>query len=342
MKKLNWTQKIVFLINSLFAFLMLFANLVPYISPNSFPKISLFALATPGLIIINFIFSIYWIIRLKRQFILSLVVLLISYNQVNALYQLSAKQVYLNDDLKVMSYNVRVFDIYNWKGKGERAAVDEISKFVHDKAPDIVCFQEFNTRHGKSFDYKYQYVKEVKSKYTKNIGMAIVSKYKIINEGALDFENTSNNAIFIDIVRNKDTIRIYNVHLESQRIQLDKKNLKEENRDRLLKRLQKTFVKQEAQVKKLIAHESKCNYKTIIAGDFNNTAFSWAYNQLKGNKKDAFVEAGNNFGKSYDFFLPARIDFILVDPSYEVNHFETYSEDLSDHYPIMARLSQKQ
>ena len=55
--------------------------------------------------------------------------------------------------------------------------------------------------------------------------------------------------------------------------------------------MQTTFKLQAEQAEKLVAHEKTSNYKTITCGDFNNTAFSWAYHKLKGNKNDAFVEA---------------------------------------------------
>ena len=147
-----------------------------------------------------------------------------------------------------------------------------------------------------------------------------------------------NNAIFVDIVKNNDTIRVYNVHLESQKIQLDKENFGEKDSERLLQRLKTTFSLQAEQAEQLVAHEKTSTYKTIICGDFNNTAFSWAYHKLKGSKNDAFKEAGNGLGKSYDYFFPARIDFILTDKQFEVNNFKTYSIKYSDHFPIMARL----
>ena len=55
---------------------------------------------------------------------------------------------------------------------------------------------------------------------------------------------------------------------------------------------------------------------------------------------DTFEEAGNGFGKTYDFkFFPLRIDFILVDKRFTVNGFRTFEEKLSDHYPIKASIA---
>ena len=80
----------------------------------------------------------------------------------------------------------------------------------------------------------------------------------------------------------------------------------------------------------------------IVSGDFNNSAFSYIYNQVKGDLKDTFKEQGNGFGRTYDFkFFPLRIDFILSDQSFEVDSFKTFDVEYSDHYPIMTRLSLK-
>jgi endonuclease/exonuclease/phosphatase family metal-dependent hydrolase len=77
----------------------------------------------------------------------------------------------------------------------------------------------------------------------------------------------------------------------------------------------------------------------IICGDFNNTAYSYVYKEVKGDMQDAFVEAGNGFGRTFDFrFFPVRIDFILVDPVFEINAYKTFDVKYSDHYPIMTKV----
>ncbi|MFK5879568.1 MAG: endonuclease/exonuclease/phosphatase family protein [Flavobacteriaceae bacterium] len=341
MKKLSWVDKLLFLLNSLVAATLLLSNLLPYLSPKTFGIIALFSLAVPVLIALNILFVVYWILKLKKQFLVSTLVLLISFNQLNLLYKIAGKEVLMNDDLKVMSYNVRLFNIYKWKKEGKEETLKLVSDFIESKKPDIICFQEFLTDYDVNFEYKYKYIQRNSNKKISYFGLAIFSKYKIINKGSLDFKKSANNTIFVDIVKNKDTIRVYNVHLESQRIQLDKENFGEKDPERLIKRLQNTFKKQVTQAEQIVAHEEKCNYKTILMGDFNNTAFSWAYHKIKADKNDAFVEAGKGFGKSYDYFLPARIDFILTDPAFEINNFKTYDIKYSDHFPIMARLEVK-
>ena len=338
MKKLSWLNKLLFVLNSLFAFLLLLSYLIPFISPNSFPTISIFSLVVPVLIIVNILFTIYWVIKLKKQFLLSTLILLIGFQYINSLYKISEKKILLNDDVKIMSYNVRLFNIYKWKKEGKEETLKLVKDFIKEKDPDIICFQEFLTAYDVNFDYKYKFINNNPNKDISYFGQAIFSRYKIINSGSLNFNSLANNAIFVDLVKNNDTLRIYNVHLESQKIQLSKENFGEKNSDRLLKRIQNTFKKQADQAEKLLAHEETSNYKTIICGDFNNTAFSYVYRKLKNSKKDAFIEAGKGFGKSYDYIFPARIDFILTDKNITINNFKTYDNQYSDHFPVMARL----
>ncbi len=89
----------------------------------------------------------------------------------------------------------------------------KISDFIQKENPDVVAFQEFKRDKDVDLNYPYKYEKLNGGKRAN--GLAILSKFRIVNQGSLDFENSYNNAIFIDVVRNHDTIRIYNVHLES-------------------------------------------------------------------------------------------------------------------------------
>ena len=60
---------------------------------------------------------------------------------------------------------------------------------------------------------------------------------------------------------------------------------------------------------------------------------------MKGNKQDAFIQAGSGIGKTFDFnFMPLRIDFIMPDDQFQVNSFMNYTVKYSDHYPVMTSL----
>ena len=335
MKKLSLLDKLIFFINCISAILLLLSYIVPYISPKTITQISFVSLAVPLLIIVNTIFGIYWLLKLKRQIILSASILTIGWLTSSSFYQFKEKKILLNDAVKVMSYNVRMFNHYKWNKDDQldQKAFD----FITEKSPDILVLQEYYQSPKISFQYPYKYIK-TKSKKNK-FGLAIYSKFKIINSGSFDFEKSANNIIFADILKGKDTVRVYNIHLESLKINPNKEYFGEENNEKLFGRLQATFQKQATQTEQFLSHEQKWKGKKIICGDFNNTAFSWVYHKISTGKKDAFIEAGKGFGKTFDYPFPMRIDFILTSSVIEINQFITYTEKYSDHFPILARLN---
>ncbi|MFD1316294.1 endonuclease/exonuclease/phosphatase family protein [Namhaeicola litoreus] len=234
-----------------------------------------------------------------------------------------------------MTYNVRLFNTYKWIDTDD--IPEEIANFVQKENPDILLLQEFNPNNQPTFKYPYKHIVLKGSK--KGFGQAIYSKYKILDYGDLNFENSDNNAIYIDIVVKSDTLRIYNIHLESLRLGANQQLLTNGDSERLLKTMTKAFVKQQNQIEKFMAFREKGPKKIIIAGDLNNTAYSWVYHQIKGDMKDTFNEAGEKFGRTFDLKrYPLRIDFILVDEQFTVTEHKNYKVKFSDHYPVMAKI----
>ncbi|MCK5400852.1 MAG: endonuclease/exonuclease/phosphatase family protein [Flavobacteriaceae bacterium] len=338
MKKLNGTDKIVFFFNSLIATMLLLSYLLPYVEPKHFAFLSVLSLAVPLLIILNVLFMVYWLLKVKKQLIVSLFVLVIGYTHVFSLYKFSSsKNINDGDNITIMNYNVRLFNLYNWIPENDIET--QIVSLIKEEEPDIISFQEYHPHENidlSFYKYKYEKLSGERVKY----GQAIFSKYPIVKSGSIEFPNTANNAIFVDVVKGKDTIRIYNVHLQSSGINADVENLKKENSEHLYKRVVKTFKIQQTQAELFIKHKEKSPFKMIICGDFNNTAYSFVYRKIKDNLIDTSEEAGNGFGRTFDFkYFPVRIDFILVDKSFKVNGFKNYKEKLSDHFPILTKVN---
>jgi endonuclease/exonuclease/phosphatase family metal-dependent hydrolase len=314
---------------------LLFSYLLPYISPNVLPTFAILSLLVPILIVINIIFVVYWIIKLKKHFIISTLILIIGWFFTPPIYKFTDNTSSLNNDVKVMSYNVRMFN--HWKWIDEDNIPEKINNLILEKSPDILLFQEYYNLEKQQFSYPYKYIKTKNKKA--QIGFAIYSKFPIINKGSLELENTTNNIIFADIVKEKDTIRVYNLHLQSLELNTDKENFGQENSEKLIARLKEGFKKQAVQAATFLAHEKQWKGKKIVAGDFNNTSYSWVYNQISKNKKDAFIEAGKGFGKTFNYWFPMRIDFILTDENAIINQFNSFSEKNSDHFPIQAKIN---
>ncbi|WKK64799.1 endonuclease/exonuclease/phosphatase family protein [Lutimonas zeaxanthinifaciens] len=339
MKNLSFLNKIMFFLNNIAALIFFAALFIPYIAPKTFPLLSIISLMVPFVLFAHILFIIYWILSgFKKQFLLSAICILLAVGLSLFPYKFKSKEVISGNSFGVMNYNVRLFNKYQWIQKENVA--EHISKFIQGQAADVICFQEFTK--DRALNLNYPYVYEKLNGGRKGSGLAIYSKYRIVNKGSLDFEHSFNNAIFVDILRNNDTLRIYNVHLESFGIKPDSVdlNLNETRSKKLIYRLKKSFTKQQEQVEKFLDHKENCPYKTIISGDFNNTAYSWAYRMLKSNLNDTFIESGKGFGKTYSFNkYPLRIDFILTDSRLKVNQHKNFNLELSDHEPVLAKLS---
>jgi len=179
--------------------------------------------------------------------------------------------------------------------------------------------------------------------------MATYSGFPIINKGTVSIKGKRKNniCIYSDIVNEKDTIRLYNIHLASnwfrtsdysfiQNPTLETEELKK-NVLSIGERLKNSFAKRAEQVEAIKTHINKSPYPVIVCGDFNDTPNSYAYHQLSNGLKDAFVEKGLGLGRSYNGKFPSlRIDYILCSPELNIHSFNTSDVKLSDHYPILA------
>jgi endonuclease/exonuclease/phosphatase family metal-dependent hydrolase len=265
---------------------------------------------------------------------------------INKFYKFSSKDFPESEkDFTVMSYNVRLFNVFKWLDRDD--VPSEILAFINDKNPDILCIQEFSSSADidlKVYPHKYIFMggNQIKS------GQAIFSKFPIIAEGNIVFPNSSNNVIFADIKKGKDIIRVYNMHLQSIKISPDVNEINDnidvinQQKSQLLyHRISKAFKQQQQQAEMFKEHKKDCVYPVIICGDMNNSAFSYVYRDIKGKLKDCFEEAGKGFGATYKFrYYPARIDYILADEKMKIKQFESFPEFVnSDHYPIMAKLA---
>ena len=332
---LSFLQKLIFLLNILFAIALLMACIVPHTTSAS---LAFFSLAVPMLVAVNICFLIYWIIGMKRQFMLSLVTLFMGYFLMGNFIGFSSKsnRVEKKDSFSILSFNSLGFR--GNRGEWRRSAGDSIVKFIAEEDPDILCFQEFKERKGNVTDFEPYAFKAIRNDQYELKGgknLAIFSKHRIIESDFILFPNTYNGAMYADIVIHQDTLRIYNVHLESFGVRPN--SIKRERSDRLFKRLRTSFARQKEQSDIVRKHINNSPYPSIVCGDLNSTQFSHVYLNIKKNLKDTFLEKGTGLGSTIHFWkFPFRIDYILVDLEMKVLSHTNYSIGLSDHEPIMA------
>ena len=284
------------------------------VSPLFFKYSGVISFGIPFIIFFNLVYLITAIIFKWKSGFVALVLLIVAYPFFQIGLSFNGPEKPLGKTVKVMNYNVK------WFSDAKKDNYNEVLNWIGNEDADILCFQEFyplkniNTRIAKSGKY---YV----SMHKERFHVAIYSKFPIIKEGFILPEDHFNNIRFADLRVNADTIRIYNVHLESMGINPDKiqdpESIKQEYED-VKNRFVSASTNRTAQIKTLLEHVQSCQYPVLIAGDFNDVPFSYNYFQFKKKFKNAFEEVGRGFGVTYNGKIPLlRID----------NQF--YSEGLS-------------
>lgn len=346
---------ILLIINVIFVVALITSYSALYIPPDKLWIIAIAGLVYPWLLALNLIFCVVWLFLKPRFAIISFVAILAGWNVMNRFIQLDGK----NTDeagIKVVSYNVRHFT-----GTGNnpsRELAELIKSFLKEKQPDIICLQEVKLRTNRVFNLEatrneFPSIKHYQYARTSSTGGSVtMSRFPIVKMQEIRFENSGNIAIATDIIIEKDTIRIFNIHLQSYRIDPDKYRIidspgitsEEDLREaRELGSKYRKAVKMRAVQARLIRKAiNESPFPVIVCGDFNDTPASYAYQKVRGNLKDSFVCSGEGIGQTYIGKLPSfRIDYILHSKEFSSYNFQTYDVQYSDHLPVSCDLIRK-
>ncbi|MCW3124772.1 MAG: hypothetical protein JWO03_430 [Bacteroidetes bacterium] len=270
--------------------------------------------------------------------------------------------------IRIMSYNVKNFDLYNWTGNSETRA--EMMQLIHQENADVICFQEYysddeafrNTEYMRdSLGYKYHYMRITYDKWYKGDahrkpdhhrwGLAIFSRYAITDSGLVSFGNaTGNQCMYADLSVEGKSLRVYNTHLQSIHLDYNDGDAIEEMSEtyntswhklkRILRKMKLATTKRTTQAEIVHDHISQYMGPKILCGDFNDAPVSYTYQTISSGMQDAFVQRGQGFGKSFASKLGIfRIDYVFAGPSIMVNSCRTVRRELSDHYPVMVTFS---
>lgn len=350
----NW--KLLWWVHKGFIIGLLLSYATTFVSPETIPRLGFFGLSYPLWISFNAIAGLFWLtVRKRKRFIYTLVILLAGWNVHNDFFAINNSGEPSENAIKVMSYNVRVFDLYNWSN-GSRSR-DSIFNLLDQQNADILCFQEFYHTNKKGlFETRDTLIKFLPTtnyheKYTHKMageqffGVVTFSRYPIVGKGDIPFVSDQNNfCIFSDLEIGQDTIRVYNAHLAS--IRFDNEDYQflqdEEKRSwggakRMSSRMNIAFNKRAEQTQAILENIEKSPYPVILCCDFNDSPVSYGYHQLEGDLDDAFVEAGSGVGRSYAGDFPSfRIDYMFTSPEIEAVDFQVIRKKYSDHYPIVG------
>lgn len=350
---------------------LLLAYMAPYVHPNTFKLLPFFGLTYPIFLLFTLVFLLIWALARSRMAILVLMVLLIGGKLHFRMIALGSDPENIPNEenlLHVMSYNVRLFDLYNASPSQTGVVKTQIFDYLRTENPDIVCFQEFYHQDKPTKfptkdsiiqflaikDYHERYAHKLRGR--QNFGVAVVSKYPMIAKGDVNFEDQSENdfnyCIYADIVKNKDTFRVYNVHLQSIRLQSAEYSVFDENGQKKPKtstirlmadKLLIAYPKRAQQARRVMEHISQSPYPTIVCGDFNDTPLSYTYHQFNKLLIDSYRNTSTGIGATYVGKVPAgRIDYIFHTKDLNSSNFKIQEKALSDHRAISCKIYRNQ
>lgn len=345
MKRLS---KLLWWFNIGVAIITLLSYLAPYINPQKIWQASFLGLAYPTLLWINLIFVGIWSIARKKYALLSALVIILGWSALRSLVGMNFQNTALSEEVstfKVLTYNTNaLYGLNDPTSKPNQNALRHSFKdFVDEQQANILCFQEFPSSKLYLFEDSTRF-----GHYKKLVTpiASIFSTWPILDSESAYFSKSSNGYVWADIKTSFDTIRIFNLHLQSNSISktTDKVQVIDLAEQEtwstfrgLLARVNEQTLKRVDQAKMIAQMINQSPHPVILAGDFNNTAQSYSYKLLSKGLIDSYRTKGFGLGTTYAGRIPnLRIDFILVDKLFEAVSSEVPQVEFSDHYPVVS------
>ncbi len=311
--------------------LLVYASVL--ISPLTFRYSGVVSLGIPFVILLNFVFLILSLLFKSKIGWVPFLLLVCGWPFINVAVSLDGNADLDQEGIEVLSYNVRWF--VDARGDNYKEAMS----WIEDVDADIICFQEFYPLRGiaekiRSKGYELSMDKD-------QFNTAIFSKYPIINDGLILESTSVNNIRFADLLVENDTIRVYNVHLQSMGIDPNKiqdtEGIQNEY-DNVKSKFLFSSTSRTKQINVLMDHIGLSNYPVIIAGDFNDIPFSYNYFQFRRRFGNSFEEQGNGLGTTFNGKIPfLRIDNQFFSKEFRIKAFKTIDNIYySDHFPLIG------
>lgn len=364
----RFTKRLIIFCNVFTALLFLLGSYGYWFDPEKFWFTGFFSLAAFYLLLILIGFAFFWLLAKPRLIFISLLAIVLAWVPMQHLVKLRLDHGFSfkkNDQhLRVLSWNVEQFEIAEHKTHPEKKQF--MLAMIKSYEPDVACFQEmagsdsvpaainYLPDFAKEFNMPYYYYSyNPRLDYDKHhrFGIIIFSKFPIAQKKSISHLPNDYNYIFqyADIVKNNDTFRVFNLHLQSLKFSIedrrylddptldDESNFKQSRnivykfkRGFLNRRLQSQYVKQEV---------FKSPYPVVVCGDFNDVPNSYAYHTIGQGLQNAFAEKGSGIGRTFSHIAPTlRIDNIFADKRFSVIQFDRNNKKISDHFPIVADL----
>lgn len=294
-------------------------------------------LLLPFLLIINLFLFIFWLIAKSRWAIIPALTLLASLPFLGSVLRFSSNVSTVSaPSITLCTYNTQGFNY------GETPLTLELfAEFVQKNSIEILCLQEIDEQTNALADSIFKRKAGLTYHVTQpgrqpGFALAVYSTYPLIRATDIPFSGTCNHALMVDVIVNADTIRVFNLHLQTTHYN----QTKFKKTQSVLHELMSNVKRRQSQADTLTTLIKASPYPVIACGDLNTTPASYTYWKFSHSLKDGFRTAGNGYEHTYRYMGNLfRIDYIFHQPSLTGISYRSYDLDYSDHNPVIMNLS---
>jgi endonuclease/exonuclease/phosphatase family metal-dependent hydrolase len=364
----RWAIQALLVANALSLIPLALANLGYYLPPTYWWVSGLSTLLLPVVCLLPLLWVGIWFRLRLRYALLNLLLLLSQYHFFAAAWQLHSRDAGSDYDIRILSLNVGAFN-------RQRSQLDTLIQRLHERPPDILCFQEFDNRLPKytsviqrirnKLGYRHHAFQELVP--GSHFGLVIFSRFPIVRAMRVGDTAAANyGAMKAEIRIYEQTLHVFNAHFKSyafapeqrHRLGLPISGVADSSASAkrrwsfglawpMIKRALATWRIHRQQLESLLRQiysdgrrKALRNRYQVICADLNNRPYSYFYRQLTQHLNDGFMAKGRGWGESYPtnrFGL--RIDYIFAAPALRWVAFKTVDmTGVSDHHANLATL----
>jgi endonuclease/exonuclease/phosphatase family metal-dependent hydrolase len=367
----SFTKRIIIFCNIALSLCMLLVYTLPYINQNYFWFLNLLALAFPLLVLIQLAFLVFWFFAKKKLTIIPIVTLLLCFPLLKNIFGSTVKtQAIQLSHFTVATWNAHLFNFYDYNGH----LSNEMLQKANDLKADVLAIQELvfslDSNSNMSIDnvkkrlgYKYAVTgNDRRFGVHTNAGtkkeryfpfcVGIFSNFPIIKwERVQPIREYNHTFVWADLQVGKDTIRFFNIHLQSMHFvkkdydlieNIDNQDIEEVKRTgkSLIRKMKLANIMRAIQINAVKEEVLKSPYPVILCGDFNDVPNSYSYKTISNLLTDTHVSNGFGIGRTFQKLSPTlRIDFIFCSESLNPLQNAVITPSMSDHHPVKAAFS---
>lgn len=345
MKRFYWLR----LLNVCVILLTFLAYVAPWVSPIRFWPMAFFGLLYPWLLLLNVLFILLWAARKNWYFLFSLGCLLLGWGHLRSVVGLSTGAYHAEDAITVLSFNAHNFKFY--PNTIETASEATFAPVLDGKNVSIACFQEFPNTPNQAKPYAQYLQKKQQLPHRAqraNSELAIFSAFPILQFETVQF-NSSNGYQYADLNVQGRTVRVFNVHLQSNAVSAIAEEVATkgdfQQRETWLQirgalgRFRRAVQKRALQAELVAAKIAESPHPVIVCADLNDIPQSYTYRILSQGLQDTFRQRGRGLGFTYLGRIPGlRIDYVLVAPDWGVLGANRQRTRFSDHRAVYGTI----